>query len=68
MHISTFRFELEMDVAQAQIRTIHVADVVGDDCQRRFQNFLERYSEKSAHYVLVIKTTMLLNMWRQQKS
>ncbi|VDM16467.1 unnamed protein product [Hydatigera taeniaeformis] len=31
-----------MDVAQAQIRTIHVPDVVGEDCQRRFLTFLER--------------------------
>lgn len=32
-----------MDVAQAQVRTVQVPDVVGDDCQRRFQSFLERY-------------------------
>ncbi|VDN44525.1 unnamed protein product [Dibothriocephalus latus] len=34
-----------MDVAQVQVRTIQVADVVGDDCQKRFQIFLESYKE-----------------------
>nr|VZI43399.1 unnamed protein product [Spirometra erinaceieuropaei] len=34
-----------MDVAQVQVRTIQVSDVVGDDCQKRFQTFLESYKE-----------------------
>uniref|UniRef100_A0A5K3FJ61 DNA replication licensing factor MCM6 n=3 Tax=Mesocestoides corti TaxID=53468 RepID=A0A5K3FJ61_MESCO len=36
-----------MDVAQAQIRTISVPDVLGEDCQRRFQIFLESHKENN---------------------
>ncbi|KAM3179548.1 hypothetical protein ACTXT7_000437 [Hymenolepis weldensis] len=34
-----------MDVAQAQIRTIHVPDFVGEECQRKFLNFLESFKD-----------------------
>ncbi|KAL5968775.1 Zygotic DNA replication licensing factor mcm6-B [Taenia solium] len=38
-----------MDVAQAQVRTVHVPDLVGEDCQRKFLNFLERLRELNAN-------------------
>ncbi|VUZ50720.1 unnamed protein product [Hymenolepis diminuta] len=35
-----------MDVAQAQIRTIHVPDLVGEECQRKFLSFLESFKDE----------------------
>nr|CDS31718.1 DNA replication licensing factor MCM6 [Hymenolepis microstoma] len=39
-----------MDVAQAQIRTIHVPDIVGDECQRKFLGFLENFKEEGEEF------------------
>ncbi|KAF8565113.1 hypothetical protein P879_06522 [Paragonimus westermani] len=34
-----------MDVAQTEIRTVRVVDVVSEECQRLFRNFLETFKE-----------------------
>ncbi|KAA3674023.1 DNA replication licensing factor MCM6 [Paragonimus westermani] len=34
-----------MDVAQTEVRTVRVVDVVSEECQRLFRNFLETFKE-----------------------
>ncbi|KAM7538127.1 hypothetical protein Aperf_G00000075742 [Anoplocephala perfoliata] len=35
-----------MDVAQAQVRTIQIPDLLGEECQRKFLSFLESFKEE----------------------
>ncbi|KER23301.1 hypothetical protein T265_08785 [Opisthorchis viverrini] len=58
-----------MDVAQAEVRTVRVVDVVAEECQRLFQNFLDsfkegdllKYVERAKELKQLEKTTLVVD-------